>query len=111
MSTFSKGIVAVALAAAGLVASGSASAHYWGPRVGVVIGVPFPYYSPWYYPPPVYYDPPPVIVAPPAPAVAQPQSQYWYYCADSKMYYPYAKECPSGWQPVTPQPQGAAPAH
>ncbi len=28
----------------------------------------------------------------------------WYYCAESKTYYPYVKECPGGWQRVTPQP-------
>ena len=43
--------------------------------------------------------------------VEQPQAQpsqpsgYWYYCADSRAYYPYVKECPSGWQRVAPQPQ------
>jgi len=31
------------------------------------------------------------------------QSSYWYYCAESKTYYPYVKECPGGWQRVTPQ--------
>lgn len=97
-------------------------------RFGVYIGAPGYWYSPYYYPP--YYSPyyppyayPPVVVAPPAPQIyveqgsaaatapAPPQSQaaapsnWWYYCADTKGYYPYVKECPSGWQPVAPQPQ------
>jgi hypothetical protein len=98
--------------------------------VGVVIGVPFgvpgyygygyPYgYSPYfpYYPPyPVY---PPAVVAVPStpptyvqrdtgqPSVADtaPATSSWYYCSESKAYYPYVKQCPGGWQPVAPQPE------
>ena len=33
-----------------------------------------------------------------------PASAYWYYCAESKAYYPYVKHCPGGWQRVAPQP-------
>jgi hypothetical protein len=101
-------------------------------RVGVFIGAPligfgYPYYyppygyAPYYYPPysyaPYYYPPyypAPVVVQqqptvyveqPGQPAASQPQSQgYWYYCADSRAYYPYVKECPAGWQRVAPQP-------
>ena len=85
-----------------------------------------PFYSPYYYPP-VYY--PPVVVAPPAPPVyieqsvqpaypqysqpvpppvpqAAPVSTQWYYCPDSQSYYPYVKQCPAGWQQVTPQTPG-----
>lgn len=95
-------------------------------RFGVVIG---PYWSPWYYPPsyyyPPYYPPAPVMVerynppvyieqqAPPAPPpnatavpAPAPQTNYWYYCSASKAYYPYVRECPSGWQKVLPQPPG-----
>ncbi len=106
-----------------------------GPRVGVYIGAPVlaysfyrPYYYAPYYYPPAYY--PPVVVAPVAPPTyveqpqplmqqgpvyqPEPQQQYapqsgsgnmWYYCADSRTYYPYVKSCPAGWQQVTPQPQ------
>jgi hypothetical protein len=28
----------------------------------------------------------------------------WYYCPDSKAYYPYVKECPGGWQTVPAEP-------
>jgi hypothetical protein len=95
----------------------------------------YSYYRPYYYPPyyyaPAYY--PPVAVAPPT-YVEQPQVQQaplyqsqpqapsyqpepqqqaapqpgnmWYYCNESRAYYPYVKSCPAGWQQVTPQPQG-----
>ncbi|HWI79844.1 MAG TPA: hypothetical protein VNS31_11640 [Ramlibacter sp.] len=32
------------------------------------------------------------------------QSAYWYYCADSRSYYPYVQQCPSGWLRVVPGP-------
>jgi hypothetical protein len=91
-----------------------------------------PYWGPMYYPPPHYYYPYPqtVIVAPPpspvyieqvpqpavvlpqttttgssvAPMTVPPTENYWYYCPSSKAYYPYVKECPAGWQKVSPQP-------
>jgi len=89
--------------------------------------------TPFYYPqgpayggsPPVYYNTPPPgpgydgnAVAPaysygapqPAPYYARSPAQSqgeWYYCADSKSYYPYVRECPAGWQRVPAQPPGA----
>jgi hypothetical protein len=109
-------IVAVVLLSA--VASGSALAHG---RVGFGIVVGGPVYWPGYYPAPYYapysyYYPPAVVTVPVAPptyveqadeaAPVQQQSQaYWYYCAESKTYYPYVKQCPGGWQRVAPQPQ------
>jgi FKBP-type peptidyl-prolyl cis-trans isomerase FkpA len=30
------------------------------------------------------------------------QASVWYYCSDAKAYYPYVRECPSGWQQVVP---------
>jgi hypothetical protein len=105
----------------GVPAYGYGYGGYYGPR----------YYGPRYYGPPAYYPyaaypayyPPvvypaaPVIVSPPVVAQSQvyveqaqqgsiqPQenSPYWYYCAESKTYYPYVKSCASGWQQVTPQ--------
>ena len=110
----------VLLACAGTLAAETASAH--GPRVHFGIGFGFPGYWPgYYYPPyyPAYYPPyyPQVPAAPPvyieqgvpqaapsqAPAPGQ-SSGWWYYCAESQTYYPYVKQCPSGWQRVTPQP-------
>jgi hypothetical protein len=73
---------------------------------------PYPYYAPYYSP--YYY--PPVVVAPAGPTtyIQQDQAQAapeqtpsagsWYYCAESKTYYPYVKQCPGGWQQVAPQP-------
>lgn len=101
--------------------------HYGGgARFGIFLGAPLlwgGYYgpSPYYYPSPYYpqYYPPVVTVpvapptyveqgevgaAPPSAAPAAPEPGFWYYCADSRAYYPYAKECPGGWQPVSPQP-------
>jgi hypothetical protein len=97
----------------GALASESAWAdrgHHGGGRgrahVGVFIGAPL--FWP-YYPQPYYY--PPVVVAPSSPPVyieQEPLSaqQYWYFCNSPQGYYPYVKQCPSGWQPVTPLPPG-----
>ncbi len=103
----------------GVMASAPALAwHHGRVHFGVFVGGPvfFPWYyggpyGPYYYPPAVPASPPvyveqgdPQAAPGPAPSAA-PQSQgYWYFCADSKTYYPYVKECPGGWQRVTPQP-------
>jgi hypothetical protein len=118
----------------GGLASGSAMAQHYGHggnvRFGLSIGVPLygpgyypaPYYpAPYYtypayaYPMPAYGYPPAAVSSPPvyieqgappaasASAPAQPQGE-WYYCADSKAYYPYVRECPAGWQRVPAQP-------
>jgi hypothetical protein len=70
--------------------------------VGPVWGPPWwsdPY---WAYPPPiVIQEEPPVYIQqsqPGPPAVA-----YWYYCPDSKAYYPYVQHCPTAWLKVAPQ--------
>jgi hypothetical protein len=88
-------------------------------RLGVSIGVPLgaPYYDPYYYPyyyPDPYYYPPRVVVVPQSPPTyverddpqeqEAPASAYWYYCQDAKAYYPYVKQCPGGWQRVSPTP-------
>ena len=104
MRNLSKWIAAGACAA-GLLACAAASAH-GGPRVGIDFWVGGPF---WWGPPAWYYRPyPPVVVEEQsAPVIVQPnapQPYSWYYCRDSQMYYPYAKECPSGWQAVTPMP-------
>ncbi len=98
----------IAAVAAGLVASSATPALAWRARVfvgpGIVVG------------PPVVVGPQDVV-APSYPAPVddetapvyqeQPQTaarQYWYYCQDPAGYYPYVKECPRGWQPVSPTP-------
>lgn len=79
-----------------------------GPSWGPSYYRPFPYYYPPYYPPLVVERPAPQVyieqpqVAAPAPA----PTNYWYYCAATNGYYPYVRECASGWQKVSPQPPG-----
>lgn len=98
----------------GTAASAPAFAwHHGGVRFGVFVGAPF---YPWYYPP-YYYYPPVAVPAAPTTYVEQsgarsatpPRTSYWYYCEESKTYYPYVKECPAGWKRVAPQavPQAA----
>src|SRR5512135_3120004 len=95
---------------------------HWHGSVGLYFGAPlfgygygygygYPYYAPYpYYPayyPPVVQQAPVYVEQDPQPApAAQPSAPtgYWYYCADSRAYYPYVKECPAGWQRVAPQP-------
>lgn len=96
----------------GAIASVPALAWHRGhAHFGVFIGAPAYWYPPYYYPP--YY--PPVVAVPSAPptyieqgevqpAPAPSPSDWWYYCAEAKAYYPYVKECPAGWQRVAPQP-------
>lgn len=120
--TLHKSITALALVLASI---GTASAH-GGSSVHFGFGFGFPvyggpYYAPYYYPPPAYYYPPPAYAAPAAPVyveppqnaapapqaqAAPPSDQYWYFCPDSKTYYPYVKSCSSAWQRVRPQPPG-----
>lgn len=54
--------------------------------------------------PVVYSAPQPVYIPPPAPAVSvQPQvANSWYYCQRPQGYYPYVRECRTGWIPVQP---------
>ncbi|HTY98278.1 MAG TPA: hypothetical protein VMB75_00475 [Rhodocyclaceae bacterium] len=114
-----KWLIALVLLAAGGVGTAWADHHGGHVHFGVVIG---PYWGPWYYPPPPYYYPPyypPVVIERPTPQVyveqppaaaapavpaAPAAANYWYYCAKAKGYYPYVKECPSGWQRVPAQP-------
>ena len=126
-------ILGIAVLTAAL-ATGSAIAHGPRYVVGLNFGFPiagypylYPYPYSYYYPPyPYYYPasytylPAPVVIQQrptvyieqqPAPQPQfQPQTQqqagagYWYYCAESRLYYPYVRECPAGWQRVAPQP-------
>lgn len=104
-----------------VVAHGYARHHGAGARIGFYLGVPLVlssgYWGPHRYYPAPYYSPyyPPVVTVPVSPptyieqgqtsaAPAAPQPGYWYYCNDARAYYPYVKECPGGWQRVSPQP-------
>ena len=84
--------------------------HGYHSNFSLVFGAPL--YWPSYYSSYGWYPRSPVIVqqvpvtyvqreAPPAPARAQ--SEYWYYCPDTRTYYPYAQTCPSEWLQVVPQ--------
>lgn len=106
---------------------------YIGPEFGPYYSRPYypRYYAdPFYYgyPAPYYSYPQTVIVAPPqqppvyieqgqqqpqaiGPQVQAPQSysapqqdNFWYHCDKPEGYYPYIKDCPQGWQKVTPEP-------
>ena len=124
-------VVSLVALAASAPAMAQHRGHFGGPRVsiGFGFGVPFGYH-PYYYPPypPYYYYPPMAVVpaAPPtyierpeniqeqyqqqpqAPSQAQAQASTapsdWFYCPDSKTYYPYVQRCASEWQRVTPHP-------
>jgi hypothetical protein len=96
--------------------------HFGGhfhPGFGFYLGGPvfprpfypgYPYYSPYsYYPPEIVTIPvqPPVYIERER---SQPQNSplpegYWYYCNDPAGYYPYVKDCPTGWRQVEPTPQ------
>jgi hypothetical protein len=101
-------------------AVGAASAH-GGSRLhfGFAFGAPAYWYQPfpyYYYPPASYYYPPayayPPLTAPAAPtryiergdASQDTRRDYWYYCPETKTYYPYVKQCAGGWQKVDPKP-------
>ncbi|MGD0885619.1 MAG: hypothetical protein ABSA46_12255 [Thermodesulfovibrionales bacterium] len=73
----------------------------WGPWWWGAPGYPYyPYYPSYYGAPPVVQEQTPVYVEP---TPQQPEEQYyWYFCPDSKNYYPYVKSCPSGWLKVVP---------
>jgi hypothetical protein len=108
-----KALIALSVVGTACIAG---NAYAWA-RVGVYVGGPI-YYP---YAPPVpyyYYPPPPVYVAPPVPTTYIEQGQapaadpgapaqqpgMWYYCESAKAYYPYVKQCSSGWRQVPASP-------
>ena len=60
-----------------------------------------PAYWPWYAyaPAPVFVAPPVVVESAAAPSM---NGGYWYFCPDSRAFYPYVRECRSGWQAMVP---------
>ena len=85
--------------------------HHGGSRVAVRVIAVAPAF--WYLPAPIIA--PRIIMAPTAPPVyieqgnAQPApspaaAEWWYYCADTKAYYPYVKECALEWERVAAEP-------
>jgi hypothetical protein len=108
-------LLLVGFAATEAFAHGRGHRHS-GARVGVFIGAPAfawhyrPYY-PYYYPP-AYVVPAPVVVPATPPVYIERADEsataragdYWYYCPDTRAYYPHVATCASPWQRVTPQP-------
>jgi len=95
--------------------SGSGHHHHHSGGSRVFIGGTFWGWPAYYYPAPYYYypypaqyynyPPPPPVYIQQEPQPVVPESQlYWYYCPGSKAYYPYVKDCSSGWQRVMPYP-------
>ena len=96
-----------------VVASGEALAHHGRGhvRLGVYVGGPYwgPYWGwgpAYYYPPPAYYYPPPRPAEPTQyiERIDPAETGSWYYCEESRGYYPYVKDCASGWTRVAPAP-------
>ena len=62
-------------------------------------------------PPPVVVEqappppPPAVVVQAPSAPPGQPAPQFWYFCAESKTYYPYVSSCVGPWQQVPAAPR------
>ena len=119
------------LTLAGALLSGGALAHNGHVHVGVGIGFGYggfgygwpgygygyygrPWgYSPYYAAPypapyayPSYYSQPsePPVYVERNEAAASADNNWWHYCPESKTFYPYVKECPAGWQRVSPTP-------
>jgi hypothetical protein len=118
-----KAILAGVLILAGAAASESALAGRSSVSLGFSFGFPgygyypapyyyppaypyyTPYYAPYYYPSYGYPEAPTTYVEQGAqPVPAQPPTQWWYYCAEAKAYYPYVRECAGSWQRVSPTP-------
>jgi hypothetical protein len=89
-----------------------------GPGFGFYDPLWWPGYYPWAYPwgypypylPPAAisgYAPPPGYAVPPG---APPQQQFWYRCGNPEGYFPYVRNCMTGWEQVPVTPPGAAPA-
>jgi hypothetical protein len=60
---------------------------------------------PYYAPAPVYAAPPAYVEEPPPTYIEQSPAapeQVYYYCPDSRAYYPNVTSCPSAWLKVVP---------
>jgi hypothetical protein len=86
---------------------GHASARHGGFHHGGHVFFGLGYWPSWYFPDPYGYG----YLLPgmySAPVYVEQgdegRSAYWYYCADSKAYYPYVQQCAAGWVPVLPAP-------
>ncbi len=84
---------------------------YWWPRGYSYDGAPYYLVAPPYFAVPPYVAPPPQAAPPvyierePAesrspPQAADPDRASWFFCPAANGFYPYVRECPSGWERV-----------
>jgi hypothetical protein len=81
--------------------------HGYRSSFSIVLGMPL-YWPPYHYSPYRWYSRPPVIVqqAPVTYVQREPAAEpsgYWYFCPETRSYYPYTQTCPSEWLQVVPQ--------
>jgi hypothetical protein len=99
MKALTQLIIAILLAAAS-----TAPLAHGRVQFGVNIG---PFWGPWWaVPPPIYYSQP-IVVERETPIVIEQTAEpvdYWFFCRPANTYYPYVKECPTGWERVPAQP-------
>ena len=90
-----------------LVAGALLSPWYYRPYYSYPAYYPayYPSYSVYEYPaaPTVYYQQPVAPAVTVAPAAPTESGNWWYYCNDTRSYYPYVQSCASQWQRVAPQ--------
>ena len=75
----------------------------WPYYPGPYPGWPYPYDDYPYYHPSYSPDAVPPDLSGLTPVYS------WYFCKNPEGYYPYVKECPGGWTPVTPPKQSPGP--
>ncbi|MBI2995035.1 MAG: hypothetical protein HYY48_12800 [Gammaproteobacteria bacterium] len=64
---------------------------------------PYSYYGYNPYPSTVVIErQPPVFIQQSTPAAQPVADDYWYFCPDTRTYYPYTQTCPSDWLQVVP---------
>ena len=108
-------VMLLAAASESAFARGRGGGHAWHRHSGgsrVVVGAILAAPAFWYFPrttaPLVASEPgAPVVYIEKGDAQAasgQSAEAWWYYCADTKAYYPYVKECAQEWQRVAPAP-------
>lgn len=76
-------------------------------RLGIAIGAPLWWYGPGWYGPgwyggPYYGYPYGYPYALPPVGYVERGATLWYYCSSPQGYYPYVKECGTGWRVVVP---------
>jgi hypothetical protein len=96
------GVVAALIAIPLIAASSVAPPHYAPAPASSDDDYGPPYAEPTYSQP--AYMPPAYAGQYQAPV--QQQTNAWYFCPSANGYYPYIRQCPGGWQRVSPTPLG-----